>query len=701
MSRELDSRDFSANRVTRKQTAELHAHASDASARLPKDHQVQISSFDATTGNPRVITSDSAPAQAGNYIQQALDHIQNISGVLGFAPTQATEFIADPHIQQTSSGAITVHLHQQYKGLPIFQAAQAVRFAPDATLQDTTGSSVTVTQEVAIAPRLSVQEAVTKAAQHIAVPHPDEQGATDAFGEPLNLPSVDLTRFVPTVIATFPTQATSQTVLEAGPFGDEIKASLLWFPLSDGLRLAWEVLLAMPKYEGQYRTIVDAENGEILYCHQLVQMVAARGNVYRVDGGTPRQMTDFPRPIADYNRPTAPPALPVGFPDTWVAVDSTVGNSTNAHQEMSGPSSQGTVQGGILTFDPADPVGVDQEILNIFYYCCSLHDYFYLLNFREVDGNFQQDDLGRGGAQSDAVDARAFPQAVFGTANMHTPIDGSNPIMTMGLVTSTHRHTALDSSVVFHEFMHGVTNRLVGGPLNVTALEAPQSGGMGEGWGDFNACTINNTTVVGSWVVNRVGGIRGFPYDTNFPDNFGNIGTGRYTEVHNIGEIWCATLMEMTRNIGVSLGVQLVVDALKLSPVNPSFLDMRDAILQALDHKQSSGQLSLPDALTAKKGIWAAFAKFGMGPGARSNGAQLSGIVADFNLPDSCQALADAVNKLQTQIDDLQQALDAGEIPPPPRTPAKIAKVKASIRKLQRQLLKQQRLLKQCRDAHP
>ena len=41
-----------------------------------------------------------------------------------------------------------------------------------------------------------------------------------------------------------------------------------------------------------------------------------------------------------------------------------------------------------------------------------------------------------------------------------------SPIMNMGLVTSTNRHTAFDSDVVFHEFMHGVTNRLVGGPLN-------------------------------------------------------------------------------------------------------------------------------------------------------------------------------------------------------------------------------------------
>ncbi len=52
------------------------------------------------------------------------------------------------------------------------------------------------------------------------------------------------------------------------------------------------------------------------------------------------------------------------------------------------------------------------------------------------------------------------------------------------------RLTAFDSSVVFHEFTHGVTNRLVGGRLYARALDATQSSGMGEGWSDYVACTI-------------------------------------------------------------------------------------------------------------------------------------------------------------------------------------------------------------------
>ena len=96
--------------------------------------------------------------------------------------------------------------------------------------------------------------------------------------------------------------------------------------------------------------------------------------------------------------------------------------------------------------------------------------------------------------------------------------------------------------------------------------------------------------------------------------------------------------MEMNRRIGMALGVQLVVDALKLSPANPTFLDMRDAIFAALDGKTAAGQMTTADSATAKAGAWAAFAKFGMGPAARADdGAAFSGAVADFNVPPSAQ----------------------------------------------------------------
>jgi extracellular elastinolytic metalloproteinase len=643
MGREVDRRDHNVNRVTPLREMELRERAAAASDRLPGAHRVRIVGLDPNTGNPALIASESAPAEKGNYVQRAIDHVRGLSGVLGLAADQPKEYQGDPDYQTTSSGSVAVHLQQRYKGIPIFHATETVRFEPSGAIQDTIGSSISIPDEVLVSSALTVEQAVLKAAQHVAVPDADEQGAHDQFGQPQQWTYVDLSSWEPKVSAAFAEKPERLTVLEAGPFGAQIKARLVWFPLDDAVRLTWEIILTMPEFQEQYRTLVDAQMGEILFCRQLVQSVSARGNVFQIDGDTPRQMTDFPRPLADYGLPL-PTGLPVTFPDDWVETDRTAGNSTFAHLGVGGPTGSGTIQGQALVFNPTNATGDEQKVLNIFYYNCVMHDFFYLLSFREQDGNFQRDNLGRGGLASDGVDARAHAGVVNGTANMSTPVDGSNPVMNMGLVASTNRHTAFDSSVVFHEFTHGVSNRLVGGPANERALEAHQSAGMGEGWSDYIACSINNSIVVGNWVVNNPTGIRKFPYDSNFPDHFGKLGTDRYvSEEHNIGEIWCATLMEMNRNIGKILGLQLVVDGFKLTPANPSFLDARDAILRALDGKRTSGQLTQAEFDTAYQGAWQAFAKFGMGPNARSNGATTSGIVADFNVPQPVTTTAPTV----------------------------------------------------------
>ena len=635
MSREVDVRDASINRAIEARKNKFKSLALEAS---PEEGKVRIERFSPITGNPELIASEPATSEKGNYVQRALNHVQRLSRLMGLSETQPAEFIADPNYQTTSSGAVAVHMRQTYKGIKIFQASETVRFDPEGMIKETAGNSFTVSENIPVSPKLSVEEAVLKAANFIAIPHPDEQGAKDQFGEPIYLSSVDLTGFVPKVVAAFNNVPDRPTVLEKGPFGDNIKANLEWFPVGEDLRLVWQTIITMPKYEGQYHVMVDAETGKILYSHQLVKSITCRGNVFKVDGGQPREMVDFPLAMESYGLPQPEVPLPSSqpaFPSTWAENNSTSGNNVHAHLGDSGPTKQGTVQNGVLIFDNPDEKGDFQKVVNIFYYCNYMHDFLYILGFREADGNFQQDDFGRSGLSGDRVDARAHPGAVIGTANMFTPVDGKMPIMNMGMVTRTNRHTAMDSTVVFHEYTHGLTNRLVGGPMNDKALEEIQSGGMGEGWSDYMACTINNIDLVGTWVVNNPTGIRQFPYDSNFPDNFGDIGKGRYDEVHNIGEIWCATLVEMNRRIGKDLTLRLVLDSLKLAPANPSFIDMRDSMLAALDHRLTAptNPMNPADYNRAREGMWAVFAKFGMGVGAKSNGPTLDGVVGSFEVP--------------------------------------------------------------------
>ena len=197
----------------------------------------------------------------------------------------------------------------------------------------------------------------------------------------------------------------------------------------------------------------------------------------------------------------------------------------------------------------------------------------------------------------------------------------------------------IDNGVVDHEFFHGVSNRLTGGPATTSCLNNAEEGG--EGWSDYNG--LMNTTdwstalitdgftkkrPIGTYAFGQQptgGGIRLYPYCTNIsinPLTYANMGVAPVgTEVHNIGEIWCMALWEMTWGIiqtdginpnlfnnaaagGNSVAYKLVIEGLKLQPCSPGYIDARNAILQA-DQNLYAGAHNCA--------IWAAFAKRGMG----------------------------------------------------------------------------------------
>jgi extracellular elastinolytic metalloproteinase len=289
------------------------------------------------------------------------------------------------------------------------------------------------------------------------------------------------------------------------------------------------MIFTMPSLQRQYVVIVGADGKkaggspgtEILYCQETSFSVRARGTVYTHNPGIKdRELVDFPRPIKDYPFDPSPTGLHERFPSDWCENDSTLGNNTIAVLGEGDESLKGTVgANGLITFAPEVPDDDDQKRLNIFYFCNYMHDFFYMLGFDEASGNFQEHNIFTNmGLAGDSVLARAHPGEVDGTANMLTLADGQQALMNMGLVGGVNLHTALDSDVVFHEFVHGVTNRLVGGRRDARGLQQPQSRGMGEGWSDYFALTIQNhradeeKTVTGDWVTGQEGGIRMHPY---------------------------------------------------------------------------------------------------------------------------------------------------------------------------------------------
>ncbi len=251
---------------------------------------------------------------------------------------------------------------------------------------------------------------------------------------------------------------------------------------------------------------------------------------------------------------------------------------------------------------------------NLFYWNNIIHDITYQYGFDEVSGNFQETNLGRGGLGSDAVLADAQDGGGTNNANFSTPGDGGNPRMQMYLWNgSPQKDGDVDNGIIVHEYAHGISNRLTGGPSQAGCLSNAEQ--MGEGWSDYYGIMYTqdwaNSTLtsgfdsprgVGTYAVGQSAngtGIRSQKYCTNFAVNNKVYNTTISGESHNRGEIWCATLWDMTWNIinqvgtinpniynatgtgGNSIALKLVTEGMKLQPCSPGFIDGRDAIIRA------------------------------------------------------------------------------------------------------------------------
>ncbi|MFD9372600.1 M36 family metallopeptidase [Streptomyces sp. NPDC060020] len=570
-----------------------------------------------------------AQPDTGSLVQRAVTVAQVTTVLFGARPSHPVEFSPLPAPPPNRAGATTIQLEQQWRGLPVFQAGQSVRFSSAGEAQGTRARLVGQESPPEVSVEVTAEAAVYNAIRHVSGADEDGAGAGDQLGPPRSAAPADGTWYQPEVLARFTHLASQPTVLKLQGVDEPVTACLVWFPLPKELRTAWDITIGLSEVEGAFRVVVDGREGDILYCVQLVPGAACQGNVFRSDPAMSRTVVPFPLEWPAYGLGT-PPGLPPS-PPAWVVDQQTAGYTSVARVGASGPSISGDSVDGAVIFNPADPQGVDQMVLNAFYGTCFMHDLTYLLGFREPNGSYQDGVVSATGLPSGPVKVEVRPQPIMGTAHWW-PL-GSIPTMRLGPKQDTRRHTALDMTIVFHEYMHGVSCRLVGGGATRTPLLEAQSSGMGEGWGDYVACTVLGTPLIGQWLANDDRGLRRFPYDEQFPTDQVNFATLSALSTYEIGSLWCAALLEMNRRIGANLGLQLVIESMKGLSANPSLLDGRDELLLTLDDLRDSGALPVSGHALAKTGIWAAFAAFGMGVGASSQGPSKFGVVADNSVP--------------------------------------------------------------------
>lgn len=549
----------------------------------------------------------------------------------------AITFLPDGDVQVTSANVRVVHLRQEYRGIPVHRGSVAVRFGADGAFLEVTGEPVPVPAGVVTTPSLSAPAAVLTAARHVAA----ELG-TDAAAPPLKV-----SNRAPTTVVSFP-HPSRPTVLRKRPFRDPVTARLTLFGAEPVL--AWEVHLRLPDELGEWDVIVDARapgEGDVLRARRTLAH-AVLGLVYEFNPGEADRATSaFPCP-REHHPSFGGRNLPAGH-EKWASDSRTEGNNVECVRENSKKGFQGTTSGTDVRFEPVDPLGTDQELLNAFYLTNFLHDFFFFLGFDEAAGNFQHRNFSSQGEDDDRLIVRIFDKEIFGVANMRSARDGSRPEMKLGRLDG--RHASFDAEILLHEYVHGVTNRIVGGRNNIDPLRgAPQPEALGEGYSDYFALSILNflrrraglreNLVYGAWIANNpTTGLRRDPYGDGFPRTFASLrGTG--DPAHDVAQVWCQALLRVNRalgqgdrDLGDELGWQLVMDSLKHLRVDansPTFLHGRDALLRAFDDKAALGAIVAGDAPAVRAAVVDVFAVLGMGPAARAPSASFNDIVADF-----------------------------------------------------------------------
>ncbi|HKX63147.1 MAG TPA: M36 family metallopeptidase, partial [Verrucomicrobiae bacterium] len=472
----------------------------------------------------------------------------------------------------------------------------------------------------------------------------------------------------------------------------QARTRLVWLPTdARTLRLGWEII-ATPQVSGRMSlSVVDATTGEMWIQRDLTS--DASDATYRVFiGDNPTPFSPGYATLGYSNQPAAVSRVwatlksldAAASPQGWIpdGGNETLGNNVDAHTDLDDdntPDLPRPAGSPARTFD--FPLDLAQEpdgstyrkaaVVNLFYWCNWIHDRLYQLGFTEAAGNFQQDNFGQGGEEGDRVQADAQDGGGLNNANFSTPPDGMPPRMQMYIYDkpTPKRDGDFDVQVVIHEYVHGLSRRLVAGG---SGPAGPQRKGMSEGWCDFYALALlasanedpNATYAFGAYVAygfnfetpgdNYYFGVRRFPYCTDLLKNpltfkdidplqwDGHPGIPRSplwngsspAEVHNMGEVWCMTLWEARAKLIAKLGyakghqlmLQYVTDGMKLVPEDPTFIEGRDGILQA-EQVLSGG--------TNKAVLWAAFAKRGMGLNAVSPPKNyFSGVIEDYNPND-------------------------------------------------------------------
>jgi extracellular elastinolytic metalloproteinase len=459
----------------------------------------------------------------------------------------------------------------------------------------------------------------------------------------------------------------------------------VWFLTPHGLRAGWSTYVQTSK--GAYQHVIDAANGATLYRHSNTDDANGDAKVFdnypgAAKGGKAKVVNFIKR--------------------GWLTKKATFlkGNSVTAFADLNDDDAinsgertpvPGTKHGAqfklkkfgtdasafcrkwVCVWNPhvtnSWRKNMNEDTTNGFYFASNFHDYLAKapISFTPQAGNFTA--RGHDPVRLNTLDGANTDNGMpdgghIDNANMSTPPDGISPTMQMYLFHLANATDAedpfvpttgsLDASVEYHEYTHGLSNRLVIDANGNSTLNSIQAGAMGEAWSDYYAMDYLVTKgflkdtkkagnlLEGDYVAAGQHLIRTMAIDCpvgaktkGCTSGFDPAVKGGYVygdfpkivggaEVHGSGEIWGQTLWDLRKKLGHKVTDTIVTRGMTMSAEDPDFLDMRNAILRA-DLVAYNGKYA--------KQIWQVFAHRGMGFFAGSIDSDDTTPASDFHTP--------------------------------------------------------------------
>jgi extracellular elastinolytic metalloproteinase len=438
------------------------------------------------------------------------DLVKTHAAQLHITSTDANNVVINSYFTDPGTGILYSYIQQTWNGIRVYNTIITAAFRNNQLLYSA-GKFVNdiATKAGQAAPSIAAEQAVIRSAEHLQLPRP------------VNLQVVDNKFSTDKKIVLSPASIAKQN----------ITAELFW--LADDelktVKLAWNVNIDVAGSPDWWNVRIDAMNGAFIdkdnwTVHENISNIGndrfnrlsnrvskSRRGITGFNAIPPTSITNagyyvvrFPgeSPVSGTLGVDNQPWLKAGVGNNAVThgwhydgvtdYDITRGNNVFAYLDINNSNNASTTNYPdtsstpipSLTFNnlPAftnEPSTVQNRkfaLDNLFYWNNLMHDVMYQYGFNEVSGNFQSDNLGRGGSGNDFVRAEAQDASGTNNANFATPGDGSSGRMQMYLFSRVPSLTVNTPAVIAGDYTtvesgFSTANKLINiGPVSGTLV---------------------------------------------------------------------------------------------------------------------------------------------------------------------------------------------------------------------------------------